>query len=50
MLNREKRYTVWFNNLFTSFKLLSILWNYNIRATSTVQTSQTKQKENKEKR
>ena len=47
ILNREKGYIIQLNNLFISSKLLSILQNYNIRATSTIQTGQTKQEENK---
>ena len=39
ILNKGKGYAVYLDNLFTSLKLLTILRNYGIGATSTIRTS-----------
>ena len=50
MLNQGKGHTVHLDNLFTSSKLLTILWKYGIGAAGTVWTGQTWREVNDEKR
>ena len=42
------KHMVWLNNLFTSIKLLSWLWEVGISALGTVRTTKTKQEEQEE--
>ena len=47
MLNKEKKYIIYINNLFTNLRLLNIFQDYNIRAANIIWISKIKIEKNK---